>query len=179
MQHPTRQTARSPRLDLALGACVALLLGGCAALGLGGPGRLLEESERAAAAGEHQTAYEMLKRIASEYPDSQEAEEAFPIAASYFKTFYHHYRYREPNSAWITSDPAFMFEWLARYSDENPSEKADALLRGCPMTVFREFEAFAKTRPELARWTFRTEDDNGIITSVQAEPAEAADASSP
>jgi hypothetical protein len=41
------------------------------------------------------------------------------------------------------------------------------------MNVFREFEDFAQTRPELSRWAIRAEDDNGIVTSVSAVPAEA------
>jgi hypothetical protein len=129
----------------------------------------MEEASAALERKDYEAAYAHLKRVATEYPDSPEAVEAFPAAAACFKLLYHHYRYRQPDSAWVTSEPTFMFEWLARSFADSPEAAANALFVGCPYNLFREFQEFGKDRPQLSRWALEAQDDNGIIQSVRVE----------
>ena len=166
MHRPARIGILALLVVLGLGA-------GCAHLGFG-PRALLDEANAAIDARDYPTAYGLLKRIALEYPDSPESAEAFPLAAGCLKVLYHHDRYRQPDSVWITSEPRFMFEWLTRYFEAGSPELAvSALFVGCPYNVLREFEEYAKGNPYVSQWVIRAEDDNGIIRSVTAERADA------
>jgi hypothetical protein len=44
---------------------------------------------------------------------------------------------------------------------------------GLPHGVLRDFEAFARGRPELSAWSLRAQDDNGIIQTITVERVEA------
>jgi hypothetical protein len=147
---------------------VSLVIG-CAALGIRGPRTLLDEAKTAIDQHDQKAAYLLLKQIATEFPDSSESLEAFPMAADCLKALYFKNRLSDPASVWVTSEPDFMFEWLARYfSDGFPEEAANTLLAGFPGSVFRRFEEFAKTRPQLSQWAIQAHDDNGIVQSVTA-----------
>ena len=63
-----------------------------------------------------------------------------------------------------------MFGWLATYfRDGSPEAAANAFFAGFPVGTLRSFESYAKAHPELAQWSIRAQDDNGIIESVTTE----------
>ncbi len=143
----------------------------CATAGAPKPAALLEQAARASQQGDVDAAYARLRQIAIEFPDSPEASKAFLLAAGIVKQEYFRHRLADPSSRWVTEEPRFMFTWLAHfYRDGFPAEPVNALLRGFPVPVFREFEAYAETRPELARYRLHAERDNGLVTDVTAEP---------
>jgi hypothetical protein len=120
-----------------------------------------------------EAAWRPLKRIGSEHPKSTESTEAFRLASSCLKTLYDFRRYHVPDSPFVTSEPAFMLEWLVHFFDDRfPQEQVDQLLVGMPYSLFREFQASAESRPELARWTMRAKRENGRIEYVRASPAQ-------
>jgi hypothetical protein len=173
--------ARRPRT---LGAAL-LLLGlfalptvGCQQFALGSeePERLLTEARASLQRGDQEAAYRHLKRIRTEYPESPECDVAFPWAASLWKELWFRDRYSQPDSAWITVEPEFLFDWLASYFDEVeefPRREADALLRGMPWSVYQRSAAHADTRPEFSGWVLRVEEDDGHIRSVEGERVQA------
>lgn len=144
----------------------------CATTGVGPkPASLFQEAVAASQQGEFDAAYTRLRQLATEFPGSPEAAKAFPLAAGIVKQEYFRHRLTDPSSRWVTSEPQFMFSWLARYYvDGFPAEQVNALLRGFPVPVFQEFEAYAQTRPELARFRLHAERDNGLVIDVTGEP---------
>jgi hypothetical protein len=163
-----------PRLPILCLTVTALAwLSGCAALsGLVNPaGRLLAQADEAIEQQDFDTAYRHLTEIRKRYPGSAESREAFPLAAAIFRRSYFRHRYRQPDSPWLTSEPDFMLDWFASFLEgpEFPQAEAEALFLGMPYGYFRRYLARAETRPELARWAIRAEDDNGIIEAVVAE----------
>ena len=166
----------SPRFAIAcLALALFLWLPGCAALSglVNPPGRLLEQARSAIEREDLEAAYSDLAEIRKRYPDSAESREAFPLAAAIFRNSYFRYRYRQPDSHWLTSEPGFMLDWFASLLEgaEFPQPEAEALFVGMPYGYFREFLAVAEARPELARWELRVEDDDGIIQSVAPRSA--------
>ena len=87
-----------------------------------------------------------------------------------FKRSYFLSRYEQPDSRWLRSEPAFLLDWLASFfgSGAFPQAEAEALFVGMHVGYFRDYLAFAETRPELARFRVWAEDDNGIVESIAA-----------
>ena len=174
MQHgPTARIPLQMRQVRRLSGALIVLLciaSACAHLGLGGAPALLEEAKAAGKAKDMETAYARLKQIEIRYPGSPESREAFPLAAASLRVLYFQHRLNEPNSVWVTSEPDFLFDWFATYfRDGSPEAAANALFVGFDYGIFRRFEAFAKSRPDLAPWLLRAQDDNGIIEAVTVE----------
>jgi hypothetical protein len=146
----------------------------CQAL-LDDPSWLRAQADAALAEKNLEVAYRYLAWIEALHPESPESTEAFPLTARLFKTLYHRNRYTRPDSIWLTSEPVFLFQWLARYfgNDDFPREQAQALFVGLPYGFFREFVAFSESQPNLRGWTLSAEEDNGIVTAISARRAEA------
>jgi hypothetical protein len=150
-----------------LAACVL----GCASLGPASrPARLLAEARADLAAGGLEAAYDRLAEIRRRHPHSAECREAFPLAAAIFKRSYFQQRYAQPDSRWLRSEPAFMLDWFGSFfgSGAFPQAEAEALFVGMHVGYFRDYLAFAESRPELARFRVSAEDDNGIVESIWA-----------
>lgn len=138
--------------------------------------RLIEEAGIDPQRDVLEAAYGHLKRVRVEYPESPQSEVAFDLATLLWQQLWFLDRYTRPDSAWRTSEPEFLFDWLASYfegAEEFPREKAEALLRSMPWSFYQSFLAYARTQPELSRWSFQAEDDNGRIRSVTGERAKA------
>jgi hypothetical protein len=144
------------------------------------PRLLYERAERIVAEAspltidESMEAYRHLALIHLLHPDHPLDAEAFPLASHLFTRIWYATRYEQPDSVWQTSEPVFMFQWLAHLfaDDAVPQAAVDELLVGLPFGVFRRFQDFAATPQGLPRWRFRAEEDNGIVTAVLVEPAE-------
>jgi hypothetical protein len=178
---PSSDVARSHRrlgIALLVVGLLAIPTVSCQQLGFGSsePERLLEEGRAASRQKDLETAYGLLKRIRTEYPASPESDEAFSLAALLWKDLWYRDRYTQPDSVWRTSEPQFMFDWLASFfagPGEFPLQEVDALLRGMPYSLYGDFVAYAGTHPELSGWVFRVEEDDGHIRSVTGERAQA------
>jgi hypothetical protein len=155
-------------------ALAAALLAGCVLLNPAP--RLLEQARAAIEARDFDAAYDRLVQIRREHPDSEQNAEAFRLAAALFQRGYFLNRHTEPNSRWVTTEPAFMLDWFASFFDgtDFPQRQAEELFVGMHYGYFREYLAFAQSRPALARWTVRVEDDNGRIESIHAVHSAAA-----
>jgi len=136
------------------------------------PALLREQARVALQAKNFELAYRYLALIETLHRESHESDEVFPLAAALFQKAYFKHRFTQPNSVWMTSEPVFMFQWLARFfQDASPQPQAAALFVGMPYGFFREFADHAAKHPELSRWVLRVEKDNGIIGSITAERA--------
>jgi hypothetical protein len=152
----------------------AALVAGCATFGEGASRGLVDASEAAYARGDLETAYARAKQVRLEHPESRHRDQAFALACGSWKLLYERNRHVRPESPWVVSEPAFLFDWLASYFGEtSPEEPANVLFVGVNYGVFRDFEAFARGRPALSGWRLVARDDNGIIREVTAERAEA------
>jgi len=142
---------------------------GCAAV-LAEPALLREQAEVELEAKNYELAYRYLALIETLHPESRESAEVFPVAAALFQKAYFAHRYTQPDSVWLTSEPGFMFQWLARFfGNESPQPQAEALFVGMPYGIFRAFTEHAARRPDLSGWILRAEKDNGIIRAITAE----------
>jgi hypothetical protein len=160
---------RNSRAAVVLAAIVtaASLAAGCAHFGAGSSEGILHEARSAYEARDFETAYWRAKQLETEHPDSPDSYQAFVIACGSLKLLHHRHRYAQPDSVWVTSEPEYLFGWLAKYLDsEAASEAANVLFVGLPFQVFRDFQAYARSHPELAPIVLRAEDDNGIIQNV-------------
>jgi hypothetical protein len=153
---------------------VALLLAlafGCAT----GAASIREQADAALEKGDQEGAYRHLASLYRQHPDSDAAREAFPLAARILKYQYVRHRYADPDSAWVTSEPEFLFGWLAHYAgDAFPSDEAAVLFRGMHQGFAMRFVEWSKQAPQLARWSYRVEEDNGKVQSFTATPVAAA-----
>jgi len=167
----------------AIGLCAALLaaigLGGCATLFgspesrpfaqvMGDPERLEELADSEAAQEHWELAYRYLALIHILHPESAQNREVFPRAAFLFRKSWAPHR-TEFDSIWTTSEPLFMFAWLAGFfpdAQEFPQQQMDALFLNMSFGLFRDFLAYAKIRPYIAQWQITAEKDNGILLSV-------------
>jgi hypothetical protein len=142
---------------------------------LGQPASLLAQGRAALEQKQPELAYRYLALLQTLHPGSPESQEAFPLAASLFKGAYRLHRYSDPDSVWLTSEPVFMFQWLARFFEgEFPQEQMEALFTGMNYGLVRDFSAFAASRPKLAQWELQVEKDNGIVESIRGVRAEQA-----
>jgi hypothetical protein len=149
---------------------LALLSLACATLSHE-PARLLEQGRNELKLRKFDAAYADLSAIRAKYPRSPEAADAFAPAAQAFHAMYAKSRY-QTDSPWKTTETRFMFEWLATFfgGDEFPQVSFERLVQGMPYEFFEEYERFAATRPELARWRLEVTKDNGLIDTISAEP---------
>ena len=138
------------------------------------PSLLREQADAALEHDDLELAYRYLALIETLHPASPESRELFPAAAKLFKRAYFRNRIAHPNSLWLTSEPVFMFQWLATFfQDEKdfPEQQVATLFIGMPLTFYDEFAAYAKDRPTLSRWQIRAKEDDGKIESITAELA--------
>jgi hypothetical protein len=139
---------------------------------LGSPALLREQADVALADDDSELAYRYLALIETLHPESMESRELFPAAAKLFKRAYFRNRISKPDSVWLTSEPAFMFQWLSlffRDAEAFPQQQVDILFVGMPVSLYEEFHDFAKRRPKyFAHWEMRVTDDNGRIDSITA-----------
>jgi hypothetical protein len=147
--------------------------GGCPASAgqvLADPALLREHADAALREDDPELAYRYLALLQTLHPDSAESRELYPAAAKLFKQAYFRNRISKPSSVWLTSEPAFMFQWLASFfrgAQEFPQEQVDLLFVGMPLPVFQEFESFARSRPAVFdRWQLRAAEDDGKIEAV-------------
>ena len=139
------------------------------------PDRLIELCDAALGNRDFETAFAWLALVRTLYPGSAESRDVFPTAARVFQKAHLAHR-TEPGSIWITSEPRFMFDWLASFFEDGapfPQSQADAFFLGMHYGMFRDFLAWAQQRPDLARWQLVAEKDNGWIFSVAGERADA------
>jgi len=161
------------------GACalvvagLASVLGACAAPGGGGPEALRAEARGALQRNDAEAAFTSLKRMATEYPDAPETRAVFPDACLLAKKLYFTHRLEDLRSPYATTELDFLFGWLARYYEDGvfPEAETNTLFGGFPGDVFQRFQGYAASDPRYAGWTFRMQDDNGVIYSVVAERA--------
>ncbi len=158
---------------IALAVLLSTTVAGCATLRGGEANRLRDEADALLQAREYEDAYRKLAMIRSRHPDSREAREVFPAAALVFKRLWWQNRYTNPESAWLTTEPRFLFEWFESFAgDEFPQHEAERLLLGMPGGFYDEYRAFAETRPALAGWRLEVAKDNGILESIAAVRAD-------
>jgi hypothetical protein len=135
------------------------------------PAHLLDQGRAALDRREYETAYSTFKELRTRYPRRPESDEAFGPACAAFKAAYYRNRHTKPE--WVTSESAFMFQWLEGYFDQPgfPREQVEQLLLRMPYPLFAGFISYARTRPNLAQWVLHEQDDNGIVQTITAEPA--------
>jgi hypothetical protein len=142
-----------------------------------GPGALRAQAEQAIDANELEAAYDHLVELQRRYPESRESATAFPLAAAIFQSFYWQNRFANPESRWLTTEPEFLFAWLATLpGDEFPEDAVTSLFVGLNYNFFRRFERFTASDARLTRWTLVAIEDNGIVESVLPGPAERTEA---
>lgn len=146
----------------------AIAAGGCASVGASGPEALREDARAALERDDPEAAFARLKQLATEHPDAPETRDVFVDACELSKKLYYRHRITDLRSPYVTTELDFMFGWLARYFGGGafPEVEANTLFGGFPGDVFQRFQAYAPTDPRYAGWTFRMEDDNGVIYSV-------------
>ena len=159
---------------------VVVLLGlalGCASSS-SEPARLLEQAKLDLKLRRFEPAYDDLRAIRVKYPRSPEAADAFALAAQAFHAMYAKSRY-QPDSPWTTTETRFMFEWLETFfvGDDFPQFHFETLIHGMPYAFFDEYQEFAATRPQLARWHLEVTKDNGLIDAIEAVRTDAKPAS--
>lgn len=139
---------------------------------LGSPALLREQADVALAGDDSELAYRYLALIETLHPESTESRELFPAAAKLFKRAYFRNRISKPDSVWLTSEPAFMFQWLSlffRGAEAFPQQQLDTLFVGMPVTLYDEFREYTKRHPKyFAHWEMRVTDDDGRIESITA-----------
>jgi len=139
------------------------------------PSLLREQADAALEKDDLELAYRYLALIETLHPDSAESRELFPVAAKLFKRAYFRNRIAHPNSVWLTSEPVFMFQWLATFFEDEgdfPKQQVATLFIGMPLTFYDDFASFAKTRPSLSRWQMRAKEDDGRIEAITGQLAE-------
>jgi hypothetical protein len=147
---------------------LALLALGCATFSHE-PERLLAQGRTELGEKRFAQAYETFHEIRATYPHSPEAADAFPLAAQAFQGMYARTRFTA-DSRWSTTETRFMFEWLETYfgGDEFPQISFQRLVQGMPYEFFEQYEAFAASRPNLARWHLEVTKDNGLVDTIEA-----------
>jgi hypothetical protein len=157
----------------------AVLLAGCATLN-GSPAsqpfaeviadstRLKELAEAQAADQNFELAYRYLALIHILHPQSAENREVFPLAAAFYRKSWAPHR-TELDSVWTTSEPVFMFGWLAGFfvdAQEFPQGQVEALFLNMNYGLLRDFIAYGRSRPYVALWTISADKDNGIVQKI-------------
>ena len=155
----------------------ALLALGCATTS-SEPARLLAQGKTELARKRFEQAYGDFRAIRTNHPHSSEAADAFAFAAVAFQGMYARTRY-QADSPWTTAETRFMFEWLETFfvGDDFPQVHFETLIHGMPYAFFDEYQEFAATRPQLARWHLEVTKDNGLIDAIEAVRTDAKPAS--
>ena len=136
------------------------------------PAVLRQRADELVAEKKPELAYRYLALLETLHPDSPESREAFPLAAALFKKLFFFNRTTHPNSVWATSEPVFMYQWVAHFfGDESPQEQVELLFLGMPYSYFLDFKTYAAKHPELSRWVLQATKDNGLTDSIRVEPA--------
>ena len=157
----------------------ALVCSGCATLlgspesrpvaeVLDDPARLKQLAEAQIARQNYELAYRYVALIHILHPDSPENRDAFPLAAALYRKSWAPHR-TELDSIWTTSEPLFLFAWLAGFfpdAKEFPQAQVEALFLGMNGGLLRDFLAYAKPRPYIAQWTISVEKNNGIVEKI-------------
>jgi hypothetical protein len=158
------------RHGIAVFAALIVALG-CASISLE-PQRLLDQGRIELDQQNLEAAYAALTRIRREYPRSPQSAEAFPLATRAFQGLHSRMRNTHPDSPWIPEQTQFMFAWLETYfvGDGFPMLQFEALFHGMPRAFLGDYQAFAATRPRLARWSVEVTDDNGLIDEISVHP---------
>jgi hypothetical protein len=142
---------------------------------LGDPAQLQRLTDAALADKNWELAYRYVALIHILHPDSVQNRELFPIAAHLYRKNWAPHR-TELDSIWTTSEPLFLFGWLAGFyqdGQEFPQEQMDALFLYMNAGLFRDFLGYAKDRPLISQWVISIEKNNGIvekITGVRSNP---------
>lgn len=132
------------------------------------PEKLNALSEAAAAEQNWELAYRYLALIHIFHAGGEKDRESFPAAATLFRRSWAPHR-AELDSIWTTSEPLFMYAWLAGFfadGREFPQEQMDALFFGTSYSLFRNFMNYAKDRPQLSQWVITAEEDDGIVEKI-------------
>jgi hypothetical protein len=137
------------------------------------PEQLQALAEAASAEQNWELAYRYVALIHILHPRSEQDRELFPAAATLYRRSWAPHR-TELDSIWTTSEPLFMYAWLAGFfsdGSEFPQQQMDALFVGTSYSLFRNFTRYTKDRPQLSKWEISAEDQNGIVTKVTGSPA--------
>jgi hypothetical protein len=132
------------------------------------PDQLQALAEAASADQNWELAYRYLALIHILHPESEKNRELFPAAATLYRRSWAPHR-AELDSIWTTSEPLFMYAWLAGFfSDrgEFPQEQMNALFFGTSYSLFRNFMQYAKDRPHISQWVITAHDENGIVDQI-------------
>jgi hypothetical protein len=171
-----RIIARIAAVSIAAGAL------GCAALSaapatpapcgdaLRDPENLHALSEAAASEQNWELAYRYLALIHIFHAGSETDRESFIPAATLFRRSWAPHR-AELDSIWTTSEPLFMYAWLAGFFSDGggfPQQQMDALFFGTSYSLLRNFMSYAKDRPQFSQWEITAEKDNGIVQKISS-----------
>ncbi len=157
------------------GACASPFQGSDAAAAA-----LFAEGDAALDRGDLEQAYLRFAEVPRLHPESPRSAEAFPLAARIYYKLFFRYRYQEVKPEWLAEQPAFLFDWLgARLEEGGGEDDVKALFLGMPWSHYQDYEAYARSHPDLARWGIRAVEDNGIIESVKVEGLAGAQAVAP
>jgi hypothetical protein len=162
---------RRSAVTRALPALLAAALG-CASVAAltGRPERLLEEGRAAIRSGDFGAGYAHLEELRTRFPWREETTRAYPLAAAAVRKLYRRHQYTDPDSAWVTREPDFMFDWLgSMLAAGDAQQPLDTLMLGMSHAFFARLVARAETSPELRGWAFHPVFDNGLIDSIRAE----------
>jgi hypothetical protein len=132
------------------------------------PDQLSALAEAASAEQNWELAYRYLALIHILHPESEKNRELFPAAATLYRRSWAPHR-AELDSIWTTSEPLFMYAWLAGFfSDggEFPQEQMNALFFGTSYSLFRNFMEYAKARPRVSQWVITAHEENGIVDQI-------------
>jgi hypothetical protein len=155
---------------------------GCAALSGGeapcsealrDPAQLQALAEAAAREQNWELAYRYAALIHIFHPGSEKDRELFPSAAILFRRSWAPHR-SELDSIWTTSEPLFMYAWLAEFFQDGgdfPQQQMDSLFLGTSYSLFRNFMQYAQARPQVSHWVITAEDDDGIVQKISGSPA--------
>jgi len=164
--------AREPLAANPRSAELVLLPEACADV-LGDPAQLIALSEAAWRDRNPELGYRYAALVRQLHPESPEVAQAFELTAPALPHLYTGAR-SDPRSKWLTSEPVFMFEWLADIyaaaGDVFPETETNLLLAGAPKSLRLLFEDHARRQPLLARHRLRFKMENGFVEYVALAP---------
>ncbi len=141
------------------------------------PALLDGQAMAALEAKQPELAYRYFALLRSLHPESRLTRERFPFAVSLFRLSFQRDRYANPPTPWTTTEPEFMFDWLAAIfaaraeTDEPfPQDETQRLFLGQPRDFFERFEAWGRDQPELRGWRILYEEDNGRLEKIEGQP---------
>jgi len=135
---------------------------------LADPTQLKSLGDAALAEQNWELAYRYFALIHILHPGSEQDRELFPVAAHLYQKNWRPHR-TELDSIWTTSEPIFLFAWLAEFYQDGqqfPQEQMDALFLHMNGGLLRDFLAYAKNRPQISPWQITAEKENGIVLKI-------------